>query len=141
MYFMQLEQYLHYFDSPRFLIISSEDLLLNRRETLHSIFRFLNVNETYWSDKFHLIRHSWRDKRRKTKSGMMIHRVFGRRISERLPHPHNHYFRKIIYTPVSKKMVRPNLDPAVRRRLKEVLELDVKKLEDFAGRKFEKWLN
>lgn len=139
LYFFQLEQYLQFYDSSRFLIVSTEDLLLKRKETLRSIFRFLGVDENFWCKEFSKARHLSISKRRKTKLGFFIQRAFGDRILQRLPHPYNHYMQKILYTPVSRKMVIPSLNPATREKLEEVFRPDARKLEHFTGRKFERW--
>jgi hypothetical protein len=56
-YFMQLEQYLHYFSPDRIMIINRQDLLVHRRRTLRAVFRFLGVNEQFDSPRFNEIRN------------------------------------------------------------------------------------
>ena len=141
LYFMQIEQYLEYFDPSRFLIVASEDLRGKRRETLQEVFRFLNVSEHFWSTDFDIIRHSSSKKRRNTEFGMAIQRVAGDCIFKKLHGPQRHWFKKVVYTPFSRQIETPKLDPEVRSMLRNVFKDDVIKLEEFAGRRFEGWLN
>jgi len=140
LYFMQIEQYLKYFDASRFLIIASEDLRDKRRETLQEVFRFLNVSEDFWSRDFVIIRHSSSKKRRNTELGMAIQRVVGDRIFRKLHGPQRHWFKKVAYTLFSRQIETPKLDHEVRSMLRNVFKHDVRKLEEFAGRSFEGWL-
>jgi len=140
LYFTQLERYLSVFDASRFLIVDQGDLLRERRATLATVFSFLGVDGDYDSAEFDVIRHPSGSKRRNSGLGMLIHRVFGGRIFNRLHGPHRHWFKKILYTPVSQKIDRPQLAPETRDRLREVFAGDVRKLEEFTGRRFSGWL-
>ena len=92
------------------------------------------------SDQFEVIRHDSSWKRRNTAVGMAIHRFVGRRIFERLHGPQRHWFKKLVYTPFSRPITRPELQPETRRRLRQVFAPDVARLEEFAGRPFARWL-
>ena len=57
-YFTQINQYLPYFDKRQILIICTEELQENKRAVLRETFRFLGVNENYWSPNFEKQYHS-----------------------------------------------------------------------------------
>jgi hypothetical protein len=115
-------------------------LLHYRRDTLRRVFAFLRVAEDFWSDEFEVIRHNSSWKRRNNAIGMAIHRVVGRRIFEHLHGPQRHWFKKIVYTPFSRPIARPALRAETRSKLREVFAPDVRKLEEFTGRRFVGWL-
>jgi len=140
LYFMQLEQFFKFFDESRFFIVYHKDLLLKRIETLRSVFQFLDVRSDVSSTEFNIIRHPSIQKRRNTALGMAIQRLFGDKIFSKLHGYQRHWFKKILYTPVSREIVRPTLSPDLRRRLCQVFSGDVKRLGEFSGRSFSHWL-
>lgn len=140
LYFIQLEQYLPFFDKSRFLIISQENFLTKRRETLRRIFHFLNVNADFWSNKFNIIRHPSIQKRRNNRMGMAMQRAFGDRIVAKLHGTPRYFFKKILYFSVSTKIKRPTISLSVKRQLQDIFKKDIKKLEEFAECRFEGWL-
>jgi hypothetical protein len=141
LYYQQLERYLPLFDPSKFLIVDQGDLLRERRSTLATIFDFLGVDPEYQGAEFDVIRHPSEPKRRNNSVGMTIHRAFGRRIFETLHGPSRHWFKKILYTGVSRKIERPKLRPETEDRLRSWFQNDVRQLEAFAGRRFSGWLD
>ena len=139
-YAFQLEQYLGLFAPSRFLIVDQRDLLSRRHETLRAIFRFLAVREDFSSPQFEVIRHPSRIKRRLNPLGAALDKVVGRRLLDRLGNSGRHWFKRLVYTPVSTRIERPQLDRALRARLREVFRPDVRRLEEIAGRRFDGWL-
>jgi hypothetical protein len=140
LYFMQLQQYLRYFEPSRFLIIDQQDLLHSREQTLRKIFRFLGVREDFYSPEFEIIRHSSKSKRRNNRFGMMIQHTIGDVIFDRLNGAQRHYFKKLVYTPFSTVIQRPELSASLRKKLQDIFIKDVQNLEEFVGRKFNGWL-
>lgn len=140
MYYMQLQQYLAYFDVSRFLVVNHLDLLNKRVETLQRIFRFMGVDPGFYSSEFNLIRHSSQAKRRHTRLGMWLHENAGRCVFERLHGPQRHWFKKLFYTAVSRPVERSELSRPVKERLREVFAPDVAALERLVGANFEGWL-
>jgi hypothetical protein len=138
-YFMQLERYLPFFEPSRFLVIDQRDLLRDRRETLARVFRFLDVEDRFWSSAFEVEHHPSARKRRNNRGGMLIQRVAGDRIIRRLRDRQRWLF-KFAYVPVSAPITRPVMPAAARRRLIDALRSDVRALEEFTGRSFEHWL-
>jgi len=52
MYFLQIEQYLPFFEEYQFLFITSEELKNKRSETMKKVFHFLEVDENFSHIKF-----------------------------------------------------------------------------------------
>jgi len=71
-YYMQLEQYLNYFPKTNILIITAEDLHSHRRKTLQKVFRFLEVDDNFYSPKFLDVKHRSIEKGRKNRIGLIL---------------------------------------------------------------------
>ena len=82
---MQLEQYLNYFSKSNILITTLEDLYSHRLQTLQEVFRFLDVDDSFYNRKFFKIKHKSNYKRRKNLIGLAISQIPGINIVERLP--------------------------------------------------------
>lgn len=150
LYFMQLEQYLPFFDRDRFLVIDDRAFREQRKETLRTVFRFLGVDEAFTSPAFDVIRHPTAGKRQKNAFGTALHQKFGRHFLKGLsqvplPMPAQrmlmHRADQALYWLFSKPMERPVLDSDLYRRLADVFRPDVEKLEAFTGKRYDNWLS
>jgi len=150
LYFTQLEQYRKYFDDDRFLIIDYDSFKYQRGATMRRVFRFLEVDENFVSDSFHVERNPTSGKRRKNAAGRFMHRHLGERFLTtlgQLPLPMKlqlairYRSTQALYWLLSKPMERPRLDPNLRKSLVELFRPEVRQLEEFAGRRFPGWLN
>ena len=138
-YFMQLEQYLKYYPRSRILIITQEELLQRRRETLKEVFRFLNVDDSFHSLRFFIVKHRTRDKRRVNRTGYLLKQMHGMNALRRLsPDIHWHFERWLCF-PFSQRIERPGLDERLRQALIDHLRDDVDRLREYTGRDFEDW--
>ncbi len=63
-YHMQVERFLKFYPASSLLVIEQGDLLNDRPETLARVFRFLEVDSTFWSPKYERLRHETRNKLR-----------------------------------------------------------------------------
>jgi hypothetical protein len=141
-YYMQLEQYLEYFDPDRILILISEELRNDRRRTLQTAFRFLGVDESFTTTDWETTHYAGEELRRKTRVGYGVLRlaeaVRGSAVRRYLP--------RQLMTPVhafnaltARRIERPTMDQSLRAELAAYLRVDVDNLERFAGRRFEEW--
>ncbi|MBV7340241.1 sulfotransferase domain-containing protein [Chloroflexi bacterium TSY] len=137
-YYMQLEQYLKYYPLDQILVLQTESLQVQRRETLAIVFYFLGVDSSFDSSKFKKVKHPTRQKRRLNRVGQMI-----RGFSERHLHPQHpdiqRYLIKLLCTPFSRRVVTPTLDENLRRRLQEALFHDMARLRGLTGQPFAGW--
>lgn len=115
-YFMQIEQYLPYFSKQQFHIVCAEEMRDNRRETLQSIFRFISVDDSFYSRKYDRVHHDTETKARKLK-------INPKENTPELPGV----------------FVRETLDPELRQKLMAFFRPDIEALEEFTGRSFSKW--
>jgi hypothetical protein len=138
-YYMQLEQYLRYFPEPQILILTQEDLLYRRRATLQLVFRFLGVDDEFYSWRFARIVHASSQKRRKTSLGKSLSRTPLMAAVARLPFNLRGKLQTMLYYPFSRRIPRPTLDADLRRALIDHLQGDINRLRAFTGRDFEEW--
>jgi hypothetical protein len=138
-YYTQLAQYLDYFPQSSILILTQEDLQNNRRETLQEVFRFLCVDDTFYSPRFSRIRHSSVQKRRKTPLGLFLAQTPVVRAVERLPFKVPGKARVFRYFPFSRRIARPTLNDNLREALVEQLAEDINRLRAYTGRSLEQW--
>jgi hypothetical protein len=138
-YYMQLEQYLRFFPESQILILTQEDLLCHRRETLQLAFRFLEVDDAFYSCKFARIVHASSQKRRKTSLGECLSRTPLLAAVARLPFNVRGKLQTVLYYPFSRKIRRPTLDADLQKALVDYLQDDIDRLRAFTGRDFEGW--
>jgi hypothetical protein len=134
-YHMQLEQYLEHFSQSQILVLSAEEMKENRRETLRTVFRFLNVDESFQSPRHDAIYHTSRSRGRfwRTLEGSRI----ARNIRPYVP-------RSIVYWAASRgpehqAVEAPTLDSGLRDALCDYLREDVERLRSAVGRDFAQW--
>jgi Sulfotransferase domain len=141
-YFMQLEQYLEYYPESQILIITSEELKEDRRATLQGVFRFLGVEESFYSPEYSKQLYESQALKRTTRVGRALTSLSKRIRSSRA----GPFIPRALARPVKAYRERsaapidlPRLDDALRQRLSAALADDVERLRAFTGKKFEGW--
>jgi Sulfotransferase domain len=140
-YFFQLEPYLDAFESDRVMVVSREELLRDRAQTMRRVFGFLGVDEGFTSDQFE------REWETGTAKGSGRFRLMDRAVRlpglrtldrnfDRLPEPLRWRVERIVHDPDSGAAPKPELPLDLRVRLVELLRPDVERLERFAERRF-----
>lgn len=138
-YYMQLSQYLEYFAQSNILILTLEDLHRQPKETMQKVFRFLEVDDSFDSPKFSIIKHNSRYKRRKNRIGRFLAQTPLMNMVERLPFRFRGDAEILLFFPFSRKIERPALDGNLRRILTSRLQEDVNRLRQFTGYDFKDW--
>jgi hypothetical protein len=136
----QLEQYLRYFPLEKILILSNEELRRDRRATLARVFRFLGVDETFYSGDCELeLNVSTAVPREHSALSKLVARVadlnLGRWIPTRIGVPIRNRGLRLLSKPPS----RPLLDAGLEDRLREIFSRDAKRLRQLTGLPFEHW--
>ena len=141
-YYMQLEQYLEYFDRNSILVLVSEDLREDRQNALRTAFRFLGVDESFTTPAWEKTFYESRDLRRKTRVGYGLLHIADVVRSSGL----RRYLPRQLMTPIrafnavtGRTIPRPELDDSLRAELIDYLREDVDSLRRFTGRHFETW--
>jgi hypothetical protein len=134
-YHMQLERYLDHFSQSQILVVSAEDLKDNRDETLRRVFRFLDVDETFWSPRHEAIYHA------SSPHGLLRRTMERSRLAR---HIRPYVPRSIVYwaatrAPKEKAVKPPSLDTGLRETLCDFLREDVERLRSQVGQDFAQW--
>lgn len=139
-YFLQLEQYLGFFDPAAILVVAQEELLLERAAAMRRIFAFLEVEPSFYHPNFERIKHLSRDRRRKTWAGQAVASTV--RTVTRPLHPPRWLAweaENYLVFPFARKVGRPGLSSAVREQLAGELKEDVDRLRELTGQEFANW--
>jgi hypothetical protein len=138
-YYLQLEQYLRYFDDANILIITTEELYYYPEQVLPKIFRFLGVSDNINYINCRKRLHESVLKRRKTALGNHIAQLPIMAKINNFPPSLRHHVNTLIYFPFSTPVSKPILNSELRQRLIEYLKEDVEQLRQFTGHDFGEW--
>lgn len=139
-FYLQLSQYLEFFLPSNILVITTEDLYHERQFTLRRIFRFLNIEETFYTEKFQKIKHRSIVKRQKNRIGLFFKWLSETNFGKSFPVDLRRNIGKILYLPFSTQIERPVLDNDLKKRLLDFFKEDIGLLENYTGNNLELWL-
>lgn len=141
-YSKQLKRYLNYFNRDQMLILIADDMLMNPRNELDKVLRFLNVDTNIKIDVMRVFSNSAKKNRSKWiyKGSYLISRGL---INLNLS-PFLSMFRKIgvhhLFTKLNAvKFKYPAMQSITRANLREVFKEDVKELEGLMDRDLSHW--
>lgn len=136
MYYYQISQYLPFFSPDQLLIITTEDLKNQRRNTLAKVFHFIGVAETFQSPQFDQELNITKNRRKINKLGEIL-QSFGLfdRLDDQIPGG-LHRFYNIL---TSQKVKKPQITPELRDNLLTVLKPDIDQLRGFTSCDFNDW--
>jgi hypothetical protein len=137
-YHMQLEQFLRHYPAERILVLSLEELLRRRRATLGKVFRFLGVDPSFDTPQFDRIKNPSSDVRR-IAGPRWLPRKMRPKPKGRLPWRVRARARRIVYSPISRRVERPTIDAELRDALIEQLKPDADRLRRLTGMAFPEW--
>ncbi len=138
-YYYQLEQYLEYFPESNILVVDSNDLKCSTEKTMHDIFRFLAVDDTFTSEKFRKEWHRSNAKRKRTRFGEALNKSAAMRLLKKMPDGVAWHLERVVYYPFSRQLKKPKFSKKSEAQFKEALFDDVKKLAAFTGREYRRW--
>jgi len=145
-YFMQLRQYLEYYPKDRILILTAEELKNQRRSTLKKVFRFLDVDDSFYCEAFNGLKNISAEKLKRKKPKRIIRYFMSegpgvfqikKIVKKVMPDLLKNRLQQSINA--GEKIDRPILDRDLKRVLCEILREDVENFRKFTGRAFEKW--
>lgn len=137
-YYMQLEQYLNCFPRSNILIITLEDLNRHRQRTLQKVFRFLDVDDSFYSQGFSNILYQSSGRRRVNQIGSVWARMPGKDIIKSLL-PFRSHFAGVFYSLSHGKVNKPILDERLKQELTDHLKDDIDCLRKYTGSDFGDW--
>jgi Sulfotransferase domain len=138
-YATQLGRYLDVFSPDQVHVIDQADLLSRRRETLRAVFRFLDVDDGYWSPEFDRVHGARGRKAQWTWTGTRLAESRLAGAIRRLPHGP----RRAVLGPARRVMTRkiesPVVDEDLHRRLRDACRAEVERLRELTGKPFASW--
>lgn len=138
-YYEQLRYFLRFYDREQILLLTREDLWHRRRDTLRRIFRFVGVDESFWSPRYQFTRHHSRDKRLRNPVGRVLFKVPYQLGIEKVSREMAWHLAYGLSFPFSRSIPRPVLDEGVRIQLVARLRDDLAALRAFTGMAFDEW--
>jgi Sulfotransferase domain len=140
-YFMQLEQYLPFFEPARILVLTQEELLAERVRTIRKVLDFLDVDPDFYDPRFERIKHRTSShRRRRTRAGTAVAALAGA-ATQRFQPPRWLAWKaeRLLVFPFARRIERPVLSASVREQLIAELEDDANRLREFTGKELESW--
>jgi hypothetical protein len=138
-YAHQLARYRARFPDSQILVLDQRALLTSRRETLRRVFRFLGVDEEFWTPAFEREHNVAQQKMRLNSFGWWLGErnlyLPTLRLAGALPPP----ARRGLLGLIGSEIRRPVPDEAMLERLKAALREDVDWLRSYTGEAFEHW--
>jgi len=136
----QLEQYLPYYPLEKVLVLTSEEMRLNRRGTLAKAFRFLGVEDTFYSPDCDVeLNVSTLDYREHSAISRLIARVADLHLGWWIPARFGVPLRNAALRLFSRPASQPLLDAALEDRLRETFSEDANRLRRLTGLRLEHW--
>ena len=124
-YYAQLEPLLERFPVENVFVGAQEDLLHQRRETMRAIYRFLAVDDSFWSRKMERLRNQTADKGRRVVLADRLRRLPGSGLAYRLPEEVKWLAERLISSGAPTAPWKPELDEGLRAELVEHLADDI----------------
>jgi len=136
----QLEHYLPYFPLEQILVLTTEELRRDRRTTLARVFRFLGVEETFYSGDCEVeLNVSTVAPREHSVPSKLVGRIadlhLGRWIPTRIGVPMRNRGLRLFSKPPSQAL----LDAVLEDRLREIFSRDANRFRQITGLQFEHW--
>ena len=144
-YFWELEPYVLRFPRHRILVLGEDRLRDARRETLREVFRFLGVDDTFWSPSFAKPVHETDRRRTRTAAGRALAKIVDPLLGQ-LPGDLRYRIGHGVYLPVSRRVAKPKVDEAVRHQRRSLLHDDIQQFQrlfesdSHIGRETRAWL-
>src|SRR5207244_1768139 len=121
-YATALEPFLERYPRDRILILRQEDLRDRRRATLGAVFRFLGVDDSFWSERMERLRNTRGASRRSRVARRVGSSPPGRQLYKLGPE-WKWWIERTLST--GARVDRPGIDPDLRGRLLAQLEPDI----------------
>jgi hypothetical protein len=137
-YATQLEQYIAHFPAEAIAVVDSAELRSRPVETMRRIFRFLNVDENFWSPVMELERNTAR-RRRRNLAGRALWGIGWRTVGTRRSRQVLRHSPAWAGRPFTSPLPPTVLSPDLRSRLESTLAEDAARFRALTGIRFESW--
>jgi hypothetical protein len=137
-YFTVLKPYFDLFGSSRILVMDQDALRDDRARALRSVFRFLQVDEQFWSPKFERERNPSTARPRHLGVEKALDRLRIRRAISRIP-PEWKWRIERTFLSVGGNAALPQLSAPTRERVTAFLREDAERFRKLTGEQFAHW--
>ncbi len=138
-YYLQLTQYTAVFQREQIHLITYEDLLHRRQETLSAAFSFVGVDPSFSTALFGRRLHQGRHRRRLSALGRRLADSPLAKVGQALPAGIRPQAGWIATYLLSQRVPRPTLKPETRAYLQEALQEDADAFRRFSGLELKHW--
>lgn len=135
-YYWQLQHYLKFYAQDQIMIVFSEKLKQERRDTLKKIFRFIGVDETFYTEAYANQKHRTEQKRRK---GKVSRYILERQVIKTLKSYVPDRVKDPIKTWTRAAVNKPELPPGLDKKLKEYFQPDLHSLYKLTNESVDDW--
>ncbi len=135
-YYWQLEHYLKFFPQEQILVVPSFRLKFNRKAALERIFRFIGVDDSFYTEAYSTQLHKTDRKRRK---GRVARYILESPVIKTL----KGYLPDEVKDPVKRwtrpEVQKPELPAHLREKLRDYFRPDIEALQRLTGETFNDW--
>ncbi|WP_165357502.1 sulfotransferase [Sphingosinicella sp. CPCC 101087] len=140
-YYLQVRQFLDYYDQSRIMIVSSEELSADRVKVLREVFAFLGVDDTFRSDEFHGVSGASAEHKRQLTLMGRLSRGLARAVEPIMPSRNEAWseLKQSARLLLSRERARPMLKDDARERIADLLAEDVAQFRSWSRVDFNNW--
>ena len=138
-YYLQLKEYLNYFSPRQILILTLEELSSHPQTTLKKVFRYLEVDDSFEIPQTDKKLHQTKNKVQKNSRGFFLSRMPLLHRVNSLQHETRWKIERLLYTPFSQPIEKPQLSPELRQQIIDLLRDDMALLREYTGEDFSNW--
>ncbi len=139
-YMRQIRPYLECFPQAGLLVVDSDELRSDRRDTMARIFAFLGVDDDFWDEGMNEEHNTAAEKKRRSEIYVRMSKVpVLRAAADRMPVRMKRDVFRALRSSLSKPWTPPQLDDDLRFRLECLYRPEVEDLREFTGGKFAGW--
>ena len=138
-YHMQLKQYLEYFPLSSILLLATEDLFQQRRDSLRQVFRFLGIEESFTSSRFEVLKNTVEDINHKSHLARFLKKMTDRNVIKLIPESWRNAGTKLIFSTFTQRILKPELGEQLKNELSQVFKQDMQQLREMTGLQFSDW--
>ena len=139
LYAMQLERYLLHFPQEQILVVDQASLHSDRRNSLSRIFKFLDVDDVFWSSDFDEEFNKGQERRSYSRLVVLRRRLQATPLA-RLPRSLRQPMRKSVERLITEPLEREPLSESAIEQLTEFYAPDVERLRTLTGLSVGEWL-